>query len=322
MARLALDAMGGDRAPAEIVAGAVDAVGRGVDVILVGRSDALEKELSKHDTRIPIVDAPDVIDMGDDAGRALREKPESSISVAARLVADGEAQGFVSAGSTGAAMAAAAIIVGRIKGVARPAIATVFPTPSTPTLVLDSGANPEVKPDQLAQFGIMGSVAAEALFKVESPRVGLLSIGEERGKGRDLDRAAYDLLAASPINFVGNLEGHDIASDKADVIVTDGFTGNIFLKTTEGVAKLVSRYFMEALDAIPAEARQEALPAIGLVKDRLDPETYGGAQLLGIKSVVVIAHGNSSRLAISNALSVARDGADHDLAGRLAEKLA
>lgn len=321
MARIALDAMGGDYAPVETVTGAVDAVGRGVDVILVGHRDALAEELSKHATRIPIVDAPDVIDMGDDPRRALREKPEASISVAARLVAQGEAQGFVSAGSTGAAMAAAAIIVGRIKGVARPAIATVFPTPSTPTLVLDSGANPEVKPEQLAQFGIMGSVAAEAFFEVVSPRVGLLSIGEERGKGRDLDRAAYDLLAAGPTNFVGNLEGHDIALDKADVIVTDGFTGNIFLKTTEGVAKLVSSYFMEALSAIPAQARQDALPAIGSVKDRLDPETYGGAQLLGVKSVVVIAHGNSSRVAISNALSVARDGADHDLAGRLAEKL-
>lgn len=322
MARIALDAMGGDHAPAETVAGALDAVGRGVDVILVGRRDALEEELSKHDANIPIVDAPDVIDMGDDPGRALREKPEASISVAARLVAQGEAQGYVSAGSTGAAMAAAAIIVGRIKGVARPAIATVFPTPTSPTLVLDAGANPEVKPEQLAQFGIMGSVAAEVLFEVESPRVGLLTIGEEKGKGRDLDRAAFDLLEAGPVNFVGNLEGHDIAADKADVIVTDGFTGNIFLKTTEGAARLVSRYFMEALSAIPADAQEAALSAIMSVKDRLDPETYGGAQLLGVKSVVVIAHGNSSRIAISNALSMARDGADHDLAGRLAEKLA
>lgn len=321
MARIALDAMGGDHAPAETVAGAVDAVERGIDVILVGDSETLDAELSKHDVSLPIVDAPDVIDMGDDPARALREKPEASISVAARLVREGSAEGFVSAGSTGAAMAAAAILVGRIEGVSRPAIATVFPTPDSPTLVLDSGANPDVKPDQLAQFGIMGAVASEVLLNVENPRVGLLSNGEEKGKGRALEKAAYELLEAGPTEFVGNVEGRDIATDRADVIVTDGFTGNVFLKTTEGAARLVAQYFMDAISELPPSVQEQTLPAIERVRERLDYETYGGAQLLGVRSVVVIAHGSSSRVAICNALTTAREGADHDLAGRLADRL-
>ena len=321
MARIALDAMGGDHAPTETVAGAVDAAERGIDVILVGDRAVLERELSNHAIGLAIVDAPDVIGMGADPARALREKPDASISVAAKLVRDGSADGFVSAGSTGAAMAAAAILVGRIKGVSRPAIATVFPTPDSPTIVLDSGANPDVTPEQLAQFGIMGAVAAEALLGIETPRVGLLSNGEEKGKGRALERAAYDLLQAGPTDFVGNVEGRDIATDRADVIVTDGFTGNVFLKTTEGAARLVAEYFIEALSDLPEVVREQTLPAIGKVRDRLDYETYGGAQLLGVRSVVVIAHGSSSRVAICNALTIAREGADHDLAGRLADRV-
>ena len=219
-------------------------------------------------------------------------------------------------------MAAAAIVIGRIKGVARPAIATIFPTPGTPTLVLDSGANTDVKAEQLAQFGIMGSVAAEALFGVKDPRVGLLSIGEEKGKGRDLERAAYDLLESGPTNFVGNLEGRDIATDRADVIVTDGFTGNVFLKTTEGTAKLVSQYLLEAVSKLSPDVQEQVFPAVEAVWEILDYETYGGAQLLGVKAVAVMAHGNSSRVAISNALALAKDGAEGDLAGRLAEQLA
>ncbi|MFV1961898.1 MAG: phosphate acyltransferase PlsX [Acidimicrobiia bacterium] len=322
MARIALDAMGGDHAPSETVAGAVEAARRGVDVVLVGHHESLDVELLKLDARLPIVDAADVIGMGDDPGRALREKPQASINVAAGLVAEGTVDGFVSAGSTGAAMAAAAIVIGRIKGVSRPAIATIFPTPVTPTLVLDAGANPDVKPEQLAQFGIMGSVAAQALIGVEDPRVGLLSIGEEKGKGRELERVAYDLLDAGPTNFVGNLEGRDIATDKADVIVTDGFTGNVFLKTTEGTVKLVTQYLLEALSKLSPDVQQQVFPAVEAVGEMLDYETYGGAQLLGVKSIAVMAHGSSSRVAISNALVLARDGAEGDLPGRLAEQLA
>lgn len=322
MARIALDAMGGDNAPTETVAGAVEASRRGVDVVLVGEHVTLEAELAKHQTRLPIVDAPEVIAMSDDPARSLREKPGASITVAAKLVAEGSAAGLVSAGSTGAAMAAAAIMIGRIKGVSRPSIASLFPTPGSPTLVLDSGANPDVKPDQLAQFGIMGSVAAQVMLGLAEPRVGLLSNGEEKGKGRDLERAAYDLLESAPINFIGNVEGRDLATDRADVMVTDGFTGNIVVKTSEGAIQIVALYLLEELSQLGPEVRDAAMPALLRVRERLDWETYGGAQLLGIKGVVVIAHGASSRVAIANALVLAGDSADRDLPGRLAIELA
>jgi len=313
--------MGGDHAPSETVAGAVDAAARGVDVVLVGSQGLLEGELEKHDSDLPVVDAPDVIEMADDPARALREKPHASIAVCARLVASGDAGGFVSAGSTGAAMAAAAIIIGRVQGVNRPAIATIFPTPGTPTLVLDSGANPEVKAEQLAQFAIMGSVAAKALLDADPPRVGLLSIGEEKGKGRDLERAAYDLIEASTVEFVGNIEGRDVATDKVDVIVTDGFTGNVFLKATEGTAALIISYVLDALSTLPGEVQTAVLPALAQVKEKMDWETYGGAQLLGIRGSAFIAHGSSSRRAIANALVMAHESADKDLPGRVAAAL-
>jgi glycerol-3-phosphate acyltransferase PlsX len=314
--------MGGDNAPTETVAGAVEASRRGVDVVLVGEHVALEAELARHETRLPIVDAPEVIAMSDDPARSLREKPGASITVAAKLVAEGSAAGLVSAGSTGAALAAAAIIIGRIKGVSRPSIASLFPTPGSPTLVLDSGANPDVKAEQLAQFGIMGSVAAQVILGLAVPRVGLLSNGEEKGKGRDLERAAYDLLESAPINFIGNVEGRDLATDRADVIVTDGFTGNVVVKTSEGAIQIVALYLLEELSTLDPEVQEAVMPAVYRVRERLDWETYGGAQLLGIKGVVVIAHGASSRVAIANALVLARDSADRDLPGKLAVELA
>ncbi len=313
--------MGGDNAPTETVAGAVEASRRGVDVVLVGEHLTLEAELAKHETRLPIVDAPEVIAMSDDPARSLREKPGASITVAAKLVAEGTADGLVSAGSTGAAMAAAAIIIGRIKGVSRPSIASLFPTPGSPTLVLDSGANPDVKPDQLAQFGIMGSVAAQVMLGLDRPRVALLSNGEEKGKGRDLERAAYDLLESAPINFIGNVEGRDLATDRADVIVTDGFTGNIVVKTSEGAIQIVALYLLEELSALDPAVQEAAMPALFRVRERLNWETYGGAQLLGVKGVVVIAHGASSRVAIANALVLAGDSADQGLPARLAVEL-
>jgi glycerol-3-phosphate acyltransferase PlsX len=321
LARIALDAMGGDNAPIETVAGAIDAAARGVEVILVGDRGAIEAELAKQGAALPVIDAPDVIGMGDDPARALREKPGASINVAARLVEDGQAEGLVSAGSTGAAMAAAAIHIGRIKGVTRPSIASIFPTPGSPTLVLDSGANPDVKAEVLVQFAIMGSVAAEVLLGAEDPRVGLLSIGEERGKGRDLERDAYELFEAAPIRFVGNVEGRDVAADKADVIVTDGFTGNIFLKTMEGAAQVIMRYALEAISDLEPSVQDSVLPALGEVKRKLDYETYGGAHLLGVKGAVVIAHGASSRVAIANALAMASDAAAQDLPGRMSARL-
>ena len=314
--------MGGDNAPVETVAGAVDASGRGVKVVLVGERDALEAEVAKHGVDIPIVDAPETILMADDPAKALREKPNASITVAARMVATGEAGGMVSAGSTGAAMAAAAIIIRRIKGVARPSIASIFPTPNTPTLVLDSGANPEVNATQLYQFAVMGAIASEALLGASNPRVGLLSIGEEKGKGRAIEKAAFDLMDASQLNFIGNVEGRDVGTDRVDVIVTDGFTGNVFLKTTEGTARLVLSYLAEELAGLSDAARAEADPALQRVADMLDYETYGGAHLLGVNGAVVISHGSSSRKSIANALVMARDAVETDIASRIREQLA
>lgn len=314
--------MGGDKAPVETVAGAVDAARAGVEVVLVGDPRALQAELSQHDTDLEIVPASEVIAMGDDPARALRERPDASITVAARLVSSGEVGGVFSAGSTGAAMAAAAIIIGRVRGVARPSIATIFPTSGTPTLVLDSGANPDVGPEHLYQFAVMGSIASEALLGVENPRVGLLSIGEEKGKGRSVEKAAFELLEGSSLNFVGNVEGRDVATDRVDVIVTDGFTGNVFLKTTEGTAGLVSAYVAEAIAGLPDEARSVAMPALMKVAERLDPETYGGGHLLGVRGAVVIGHGSSTRKAVSNALIMARDGIERDIPARIASQLA
>jgi glycerol-3-phosphate acyltransferase PlsX len=321
LARIALDAMGGDNAPVETVAGAVDAAARGVDVILVGQREVVEPELARQAATLPVVDAPEVIAMGDDPARALRDKPGASINVAARLVREGEAEGLVSAGSTGAAMAASAILIGRVDRTAPPSIASIFPTPGSPTLVLDSGANPDVDAETLVQFAIMGSVGAEVLLGVEDPRVGLLTNGEERGKGRALEREAYELLDQAPIRFVGNVEGRDVAADKADVIVTDGFTGNIFLKTMEGAAQVIMRYALEAISKLEPSIQEAVLPALGEVKRKLDYETYGGAHLLGVKGAVVIAHGASSRVAIANALGMASDAAAQDLPGRMAARL-
>ncbi len=321
MARIALDAMGGDHAPTETVAGAVEAHHRGVDVVLVGDQQLLEEELESHGVDLEIVSAPEIIAMGDDPAKALREKPESSIAVCARLVKSGEATGFVSAGSTGAAMAAAAIIVGRSPGVSRPAIATVFPTAGSPTLVLDSGANPEVTAQHLYQFAVMGSVAAEALLDASNPRIGLLSIGEEKGKGRDLEREAYDLLEAGSFNFIGNVEGRDVSTDRADVIVTDGFSGNIFLKTTEGTAMLITSLVKEALGTLAPGTQAEVMSALSGVMGRLDWENHGGAQLLGVKGTVIIAHGSSTRRSIVNALQMAHDSAESSVPARVASAL-
>lgn len=314
--------MGGDLAPEETVAGAVDAFARGVDVVLVGRQDALEAELDKHDESLPVVDAPDVIGMGDDPVRALREKPGASVVVAADLVAQGEASGFVSAGSTGAAMAAAAVIVGRVKGVSKPPIASVIPTPVTPTVILDMGANPDVTAEQMLRFGVLGAVLSNLLLGVESPRVGLLSNGAEKGKGRQIEREAYDLFEAGPFEFIGNVESRDIAVDRADVIVTDGFTGNIFLKAMEGMAALVAHYTAEEMAALDPNTRAIVAPLLERVSKRMDYETYGGAHLLGIRGTAVICHGSSSRTAIANALTLAAQGADRDLPGQMATRIA
>ncbi|HSM00915.1 MAG TPA: phosphate acyltransferase PlsX [Acidimicrobiia bacterium] len=325
MARIALDAMGGDFAPQQTVLGAIDAAERGVDVVLVGDEAVLRSEIDAGSgPDLAVVHAPETIGMADDPAAAIREKKGASIRVAASLVRDGEADGMVSAGSTGAAMAAAAIVIGRVPGVARPAIATIFPI-GIPTVVLDAGANVDVKPEHLAQFAVMGSVVAEVYLGIAESTVGLLNIGEEEGKGRDLEREAHALMSAMGTRFVGNVEGRDLGRGRADVIVTDGFTGNVLLKTAEGTARAVGRVILEAIAADEdPEIRAAAsvlLPRIASLREKFDPEAYGGAHLVGIKGTVVIAHGSSSRVAIANALVMAAEGAERGLVARIEEGL-
>lgn len=322
LSTIALDAMGGDHAPAEAVAGAAAARGDGVDVVLVGDENRIRPELESHRVELPVIHTSEVIEMGDDVAKSIREKADSSIVVCARMVSEGEAAGFVSAGSTGAAMAAAATIVGRLPGVLRPTIASIFPTPNRPTVLLDSGANPEVKPEHLVQFAIMGSAFFEVHFGESSPGVGLLNIGEEKSKGRQLEKDAYALLEAAKIRFVGNVEGRDVASDRVNVIVTDGFTGNVFLKTSEGIAGMVSDMVREALAALPPDIAKTVAGLLEPVSRRLDYENIGGAQLLGIDGVVVLAHGAATRVSIANALRMASDGAQHGLVEKIANRIA
>jgi len=320
MARIALDAMGGDHAPEQAVLGALDAAERGVDVVLVGDEPVLTEELKTAGGSLPIVHAPEVIDMAEDPAAAIRAKKGASVTVASGLVASGEAVGIVSAGSTGAALAAAAFVIGRVDGVARRAIATIFPLGS-PTVVLDVGANIDVKPEHLAQFAVMGSVVAQVYLDISEPRIGLLNIGEEEAKGRDLEKRAFKLIRELPLHFVGNVEGRDLGNDVADVLVADGFTGNVLLKTAEGTARAVGRFVFEALTSVEDpeihEAAQVVLPHLLELRETFNPEAYGGAHLVGTKGTVVIAHGSSSRVAIANALALASEGAERDLVGRI-----
>jgi len=320
MARIALDAMGGDHAPKQTVLGALDAAERGVDVVLVGDQPMLESELESAGGSLPIFHAPEVIDMAEDPAAAIRAKKGASVTVASELVSSGEAVGIVSAGSTGAVLAAAAFTIGRIAGVARPAIATIFPLWS-PTVVLDAGANIDVKAEDLAQFAVMGSVVAQVYLNIECPRVGLLNIGEEKSKGRDLEKQAFGLIEALSLDFVGNVEGRDLGTEAVDVVVTDGFTGNVLLKTAEGTARAVARIVLEALasaeDSEIQEAAQVTLSHLLELREKFDPEAYGGAHLVGAKGTVVVAHGSSSRVAIANALDLASEGAERDLVGRI-----
>ncbi|MDH3471190.1 MAG: phosphate acyltransferase PlsX [Acidimicrobiia bacterium] len=321
MIRIALDAMGGDKAPQETVAGAIEAAQTGVQVLLVGDQAALGP--LADGSGLEIVHASEVIDMHEDPARAIREKKDASVSIAARLVADGSADGFVSAGSTGAALAAAAFVVGRLEGVGRPAIASVFPAIAGGVVVIDVGANIEVKPENLAQFAVMGAAVATTYLGKTAPRVALLNVGEEETKGRDLEKAAFGLLTKGPTNFVGNVEGRDIAAHVADVIVTDGFTGNILLKTAEGAARFTGAALASELlaDDVLLDVRSHLTAAITRLTERLDPEYYGGAHLVGSKGVVVIAHGSSSRVAIANALEMAAEGARQGLVQRVVDGL-
>lgn len=305
MLPVAVDAMGGDRAPGEILAGAHQAAALGIPVVLVGPAGL------EGCGDLPLIEASEVIEMDDDPAQGVRRKKDSTLVRAAESVRDGRASAMISAGNTGATMASALLRMGRIKGVNRPAIATPIPVPGgSPTVLLDAGANSEVQADWLVQFAQMGSVYSRRRFGVDQPRVGLLSIGEEPGKGDTLRKEAYELLvAASGINFVGNVEGRDVMTDDVDVVVTDGFTGNVVLKTLEGGMKTVVKALLAAFASKPEYEPHAAvlLPSLLPLYESLDPETYGGAILLGVDGVCIISHGSSSARAMVNGISVARE---------------
>ncbi len=329
---LALDAMGGDNAPGEIIAGARGAVDElGVRVTLVGQPERItaapESEgMNLGDTAlggpasegISVHPASEVIAMDADGARAVRRMKDSSLVRAAELVRDGKASAMISAGNTGATVASALLRMGRIKGVSRPAVATPIPVPgSTPTVLLDAGAMADCQPSWLAQFAQMGSVYATKRFGIDEPRVGLLSIGEEASKGNQLTKEAHARLVETPgINFIGNVEGRDIMTDGVDVVVTDGFTGNVVLKTLEGGLKAMVAAVLEALASEP-----QTLGLLAPLATQMDPDTYGGAMLLGVDGVCIISHGSSGRQAVVNAMRVARDMVEADLVGALAARI-
>ena len=325
MLPIAVDAMGGDGAPGPIVEGAHSAAASGIPVVLVGPPD-LPGRRSGDGTELPLIEASEVIGMHDDPASAVRRMKDATMVRAAEAVRDGKAAAMIGAGTTGATMASALLRMGRIRGVKRPAIATPVPVPgSTPTVLLDAGANAEVKAEWLVQFAQMGSVYAHHGFQIDTPRVGLLSIGEEPGKGDTLRKEAYELLlSASGINFVGNVEGRDVMSTAVDVVVTDGFTGNVVLKTLEGALKTVMAALLEAFTAEESyKPHADALmPALLPLAEQMSPDTYGGAVLLGVDGVCVIAHGSSGVTAIHNGIRVARDLVEHDIVAEIRAAIA
>ena len=327
---IALDAMGSDRAPKPEIEGAIQAARHyGVRVLLVGPEPAIRAELARYPTAaglpIDIVHASEVITMDDKAVQAVRSKRDSSLRVGVRLVRDGLAAGFVTAGNTGAAMATAKMVLGAIPGVDRPALAAVFPTViGTAASLLDVGANVDCKPQNLAQFAVMGEIYFRSMFGTRRPRVGLLSIGEEESKGNELTREAFQLLKQLPLNFVGNVEGRDLYNGQVDVIVADGFVGNVALKTSEGVANLVRATLKETLKATITRQVGYLLSrsAFADFKKRLDHTEYGGAPLLGVKGVCFITHGSSNANAIKNAIRVSAEFAEHQINDEIERGLA
>jgi glycerol-3-phosphate acyltransferase PlsX len=313
--KIAVDAMGGDHGPAVVVEGAVVAVREfGSSVILVGDRDAIEHELRRLGAQslgVEIRHASEVVGMAESPSMALRRKRDSSLRIAAELVRDGKAAAFISAGNTGAAMAISMFVIGVLRGIDRPAIAAVLPSLRGFAVLIDAGANITPKPWHLFQFAIMGHVYARGILKMDRPRVGLLSVGEEEGKGNDLTREAYDLLKESKLNFIGNIEGRDVYNGNCDVVVTDGFTGNVALKISESLAEMVGAMIKEELtrDLRSKVGAALSVPAFGRFKKRVDYTEMGGAPLLGIDGAAIICHGASPVKAIKNAVRVAAEWA-------------
>jgi phosphate acyltransferase len=318
VARIAVDALGGDRAPDEVVAGAVEAAGDGIEVVLYGPTGLDNRGLE-------LVEAPDRIDMAEKPSEAVRAKPRSTLVAAVRAVAAGEADAVISAGNTGAMLAAGLLHLRRLPGVFRPAIAVPLPARNGVSVLIDAGANADSRPEHLVQFASMGSIFAEEILGRPNPTVRLLSIGEEPEKGDQMTIEAHELLRESPsVNFDGNAEGRDLLRGAADVIVTGGFTGNLTLKLLEGT---IGELLAELREEIGSTARGKLgglliRPAARRLRKRLDPDTYGGAYLLGLRGLSVVAHGNSSSRAIANAIRLAARGVEHRVVGRLDEHLA
>jgi glycerol-3-phosphate acyltransferase PlsX len=329
--KIALDAMGGDHAPACTVGGAMEALKRfsDIEIIFVGDTARIEQELQVQsawpmDRRCSIHHASQVVGMSDNATDAIRRKKDSSISRAAELLADGGADALVSAGHTGALVAAATIRLRKLPGVERPGIAAIMPTQNHFFLLLDAGANVDSDPGHLLHYGIMGSVYSREVLKVKNPRVGLLNIGSEANKGNELTKEAYKLLSVAPINFIGNVEGHDLFGNGVDVIVCDGFVGNVTLKTSERLAKAISGW-------LRAELKQNLVRVVGAVlardafssiRRRTNTEEYGGMPLLGVNGICIKAHGNSTPKAIRNAIRVAREAVAQQVNPHIVKEIA
>jgi glycerol-3-phosphate acyltransferase PlsX len=331
-ARVALDAMGGDNAPGEIILGAIQAAREyGIGVYLVGRQDTIRAELAKHDTTgldLPIIHTDEIIEMDDHPATAVRRKKNASMLLALQLVRDGKALGAVSAGNSGAMMAASLFILKRIPRVDRPALGGLFPTVNSACLIVDMGANTDCKPEYLQQFALMGSIYMERIFRISSPRVGLLANGEEETKGNQQVIEAHQLLKASAstlgINFIGNIEGRDIPAGEVDVAVCDGFVGNAILKLGEGLGETLFGLIREQMTShIPVKKLAAGVlrPGLRKVFKRFDYAEYGGVPLLGVNGSAIVAHGRSNAKAIKNALRVARQTAETGVAAAIAEGL-
>lgn len=330
--RVALDAMGGDNAPGEIVLGAVQAAREyNMGVYLVGREEAIRAELAKHDITgldLPIIHTDEVIEMDEHPANAVRQKKNASMTLALQQVRVGNALGAVSAGNSGAMLAASLFTLKRIAGVQRPALGGVFPTKDGVCLVIDMGANTDCKPEYLQQFALMGSIYMERIFKIPTPRVALLANGEEESKGDQLVVESHQLLKQSAgtlgINFIGNVEGRDIPTGGADVVVCDGFVGNVVLKLSEGLAEtLIGILRAEMTSSLPNKLAAAVLrPSLRKVFSRLDYAEYGGVPLLGVNGAAIVSHGRSNAKAIKNALRVARQTAETGVAQAIAEGLA
>lgn len=325
--KIAVDAMGGDHAPLEIVKGAVEASSKfGIPVILVGDKSRIESELSKYPgltSGVEIIHASEIVEMDEHPANAIRKKPDSSIAVCANLVKSGQAHAMISAGNTGAAMAVATIKFGRIKGIDRPAIGSLMPHAKGVCVMLDAGANVDCSVENMLQFAIMGNAYAERIFKQEKPRVGLLSIGEEPTKGNELTKSTNARLAKTNLNFIGNVEGKEMFRGAVDVVVCDGFDGNLVLKATEGIAEFFVTTLKTELDKsiIYKIGAMLIRPAFKKMMGRLDFAEYGGAPLLGVNGICIISHGRSDAKAVRNAIRAAADAVENDVVGCITESM-